>query len=157
MKLKIASIVFSLTLLLFACKKDKDFRDRYVGEYEGKSSDNTYSFPHHISPSDPKATLHLAKHPDIDNALIVDLASVKWPNGSGYEYEYDLYFHSDIVQNIIYLSDEGFLYLKNTNEYNLHKNCNFIEPDSLFVVIEMPYGSNNQYYLDDCFFQLKKK
>lgn len=152
---KLTLIAIFFILFFAACKKDKDFRDRYVGEYEGKSSDNTYSFPHHISPSDPKATLHLAKHPSIDNALIVNWARVEWPNGSGYYYDQD--FDPTIVQNIIYLSDEGFLYLKNTNEYNLHKNCNFIEPDSLFVVIEMPYGSNNQYYLDDCFFQLKKK
>ncbi|UPT67785.1 MAG: hypothetical protein M0D57_03715 [Sphingobacteriales bacterium JAD_PAG50586_3] len=154
---KAISIIIILSVFLFACEKDKDFRDRYVGDYEGRATFNTLTFPHAIAPSDPAAMLHLSKHPNIDNALIIDFASVQWPNGSGYEY--DINFQDEEPQNTIYLSDEGFLYLYGTHEYNLHKNCIFIEPDSLFTVVAMPYynGNNNQWYLEYNFFRLKKK
>lgn len=153
---KLTLIAISFVLFFAACKRDKDFRDRYVGEYEGTATNNTFSYPHNSLSIDPVTELHLSKHPDIDNAMVVDYAHMTWPNNGG-NLTYDKEFHYHIVQNIIYLSDQGFLYLKNTNEYNLHKNCDFIEPDSLFSVVHMLYNTDNQYYIEDYFFRLKKK
>lgn len=161
---KVALIALSLTLFLFACKKDKDFRDRYVGEYEGKANYDYLNYSHTLPNNIANSKLQLSKHPDIDNALIVDWAEIKYPNGESLDYtkEYSDYpynpIYTNVHKNIIYISDEGFLYLENSQSFHLHKNCAYVEPDSLFVVITLPfYEISGNVTPNNYFFRLKKK
>lgn len=144
---KVVYICIISTLFLFSCKKEKeDPRDKYVGEYEGKGN---------VASVKRNATLKLSKHPNKDNALIIDWATLDYFSGSG-NFSYNA---SDgiVDENIIYLSNTGFLYLKNTLTFDLHKNCNYVEPDSLYIIVSFPLYSNSEMYLAKNYLQLKKK
>lgn len=152
---KLTLIVISFILLFAACKKDKeDPRDKYVGEYEGMGHYDYLNYSHSLPPSARAATLKLSKHPDIDNALIVDRATLKYFDNVG-EFQFDA--ADGVCDNLIYVSNEGFLYLKGTMVHRLHKNCNYVEPDSLFTVVKFPHYQNGGYVFYDNFLHLKKK
>lgn len=144
---KLTSILIPLILFLFACEKEAikiDLRDKYVGHYEGtghKYANPTYN-----------ATVELIKHPNIDNALILQCSY--GTSSSTWEQE-------EYKGNRIYLSDNGFIYQSDMHYWDLYveKKCYYKEPDSLICIAYFPVYDPNDYHIlfyDKFFFKGKK-
>ncbi|UPT67348.1 MAG: hypothetical protein M0D57_01230 [Sphingobacteriales bacterium JAD_PAG50586_3] len=137
---KTISIVIILSIFLFACKKDTDIRDKYVGHYVGLAvPSGWYNVP---NGDGQYAELDLSKNELIDNVISVKcktnppiVGSTNFSTNSFGTYDTNLY--DEIEDNRLYVSDKGILYKKGMFYEDLYytKFYRFVEPDSIYCLV----------------------
>ena len=117
MKIKVFGLLCIMMIVLFSnCKKDKDYREDYIGNYHFNMKITTYNFP---DSTKKDTTTHF-------NGEIT--------LGNGPEY-ISIHYNENRTVSAVVLSNEGKLYLPALSGHGIQLNGQFENHDNVTVSI----------------------